>query len=125
MNKEIEKNGFKSKERLKLWQLPFGCSEINKFTIPNGNNIGKLISLSGKIVKTGTIKVAQRSKRFKCLGCKGYLDVVSDDSQFGLIFKPIACSHIIEGEGCASAKFTEELTENFLPVKSFSYYLFN
>lgn len=91
---------------MKIVDLPFSCDSIHFFTIPPLECAGQLISFAGTVVRSGNVKVAQKSSLFQCASCKSVFHSYYDDSAYGTIAKPSSCSNILEEKGiCGSTKF--------------------
>lgn len=79
--------------------------------LPKIEHQNRLLSVIGKITRTGTIKVRRRHKTFKCQRCKQPTAMVADDLQYGQISKPVSCSATIDGQRCLHCKFDEDEDE--------------
>lgn len=103
----------KAKQQLKIVSLPFGCDGIHFFTLPPLEATGQLISFAGTVVRSGNVKVAQKSSQFQCLSCKSITISYYDDSAYGTIAKPDCCSNLREEKGiCGSTRFVSLSNQN-------------
>lgn len=74
---------------------------------PRCKNVGKLICLSGTVIRTGSLKMMETFRMYECCICKKIQRVDSDESTFGSIKKPTPCQGD-HGKGkCNSLKFDQ------------------
>ena len=103
---------FPDRLRLKLNILPrFSGLPLTPWTfferIPTVNSLGRLISVRGTVVRTGSLKMQEFSKEWECTRCKSKQFTFVDDHQFGIIPKPVTCTGHVDGNPCKHLKFNE------------------
>ncbi|KAL5502111.1 hypothetical protein EMCRGX_G008834 [Ephydatia muelleri] len=81
--------------------LPF--EELTMNVVPRLEHVGRFVSFSGTVVRTGAVKVLECEREFICNKCRERLIVKADYEQFHTIHPPVCCST----EGCNSLKFTQ------------------
>lgn len=107
-NRLIQANSFPERLIAKDLILPrFNCVPITPWTyferIPTIHSLGKLISFRGTVIRTGGLKLQEYSKEWECSKCKTRQSTFVDDTQYGIIPKPISCI----GSDCKNMKFQE------------------
>lgn len=75
--------------------------------LPTSSSLGKLVSLRGTVIRTGSHKMQEFSKEWQCTRCKSRQTLLADDSQYGVIGKPTMCTGSVDGLVCKNVKFEE------------------
>ncbi|XP_071956636.1 DNA helicase MCM9-like [Antedon mediterranea] len=86
----------------RMTSLPV-CPELIRITLPKNCDVGKFVSVSGTVIRGGSIKLLEFEKDFMCSRCKTVFTVQADFEQFYRDCKPEGCPF---EEGCGSTKFT-------------------
>lgn len=81
---------YKPKSHARLSGL-FVCAEQERTSIPRSGDVGKLITLSGTVIRTGMYKMVEWEKFFQCLTCKETFSVTADRDQGYIVPKPSKC----------------------------------
>ncbi|PVU98203.1 hypothetical protein BB561_000061 [Smittium simulii] len=80
---------------------------IQRTTTPGSNDLGKMISLTGTVIRMGANKMMETRRTFQCNKCNGTFEVKADLEQFNLIPKPMICqasTEVCEGKYFASVE---------------------
>lgn len=91
----------------RLHHLPC-CTEFCKPTVSSirADDINRLISVSGTVVRTGQIKMLQARREFICVKCKHRFHVEADIEQRHSMTLPPECpSHGLAAKPCSGTKF--------------------
>lgn len=85
--------------------------------VPRSSLVGNLIVFTGKVVRTGMVKVLETQRTFECQKCGMRFPMNYDREQYNLVPKPFQCQFV----GCGGSKFKEvisnEIGEN--PCKDY------
>eukprot|EP01127_Copromyxa_protea_P016935 TRINITY_DN5123_c1_g1_i1.p1 TRINITY_DN5123_c1_g1~~TRINITY_DN5123_c1_g1_i1.p1 ORF type:complete len:1057 (-),score=254.83 TRINITY_DN5123_c1_g1_i1:27-2912(-) len=94
----------KSKFHARIFNLPVS-SEISKGTLPRACDIGRFVSVRGTVIRTGTVKMLESKRNYKCGMCQMEFEKEADLSSHDPFPPPTKCeSNIIPA--CGSRKFT-------------------
>ncbi|XP_064399703.1 DNA helicase MCM9-like isoform X2 [Halichondria panicea] len=80
----------------------FVCPELNRFTVPQSCDIGRLLSITATAVRTSAVKVLEKEREYVCSKCKQSFSIEADFEQFYTLPKPERCP----SDDCGSVKFT-------------------
>lgn len=80
-------------------------SEIALPKYPRCKDLGKLVCLSGTVIRTGLIKMMETFRVYECSNCKKIVRMDSDDLLFGSIPKPSSCQGNMGKSKCHSVKY--------------------
>lgn len=75
--------------------------------VPRSSLVGNLIAFSGKVVRTGIVKVLETQQTFECQKCGMRFSMNYDRQQYNLVPKPFQCKHV----GCGGTKFKQVISE--------------
>jgi DNA helicase MCM9 len=75
--------------------------------VPRASLVGKLISLTGKVVRTGMVKVLETQRTFECQKCGMRFPMNYDREQYNLVPKPFQC----RDSDCGGSKFKEVVSD--------------
>ncbi|KAJ2654794.1 DNA helicase mcm9 [Coemansia sp. RSA 1200] len=71
---------------------------------PGSADVGRLVSVSGTVVRTGVVKMMETRRRYRCARCAGEFDVHAEPEQYNHLARPTRC--LAPGaEPCASTAF--------------------
>lgn len=79
--------------------------------IPTASSLGRLLSVRGTVIRTGSLKMQEFSKEWECTRCKTKQVTFIDDHQYGNILKPVTCSGIVDEVACKNVKFNEVISD--------------
>ncbi|KAI1307213.1 protein phosphatase 2A regulatory subunit cdc55 [Mortierella claussenii] len=79
--------------------------EYRRATIPNSADIGKFLSISATVTRTGAVKMLENSKKYFCGTCKKEFEVLADVEQFNQVIQPTKCLAINNMRPCQGRKF--------------------
>ncbi|KAK9720086.1 DNA helicase mcm9 [Basidiobolus ranarum] len=94
----------KSNCHARVMSLPH-CPELVRTIIPGSEDIGRLLSISGTVIRTGITKMLESERQYECGKCKKVFSVQSDVEQYNTVPKPLKCLAPSEGVLCNSTKF--------------------
>ncbi|KAG0302474.1 DNA helicase mcm9 [Dissophora globulifera] len=93
----------KPKCTARLMGLP--AAEFQRMTIPNSSDIGKFLSITATVVRTGVVKMLENSKKFFCAVCKQTFEVQADVEQFNQVITPTRCLAKTNARPCQGNRF--------------------
>ncbi|KAJ2745960.1 protein phosphatase 2A regulatory subunit cdc55, partial [Coemansia sp. BCRC 34490] len=71
---------------------------------PGSAEVGRLVSVSGTVVRTGVVKMMETRRRYRCARCGGEFDVQAEAEQYNHLARPTRC--LARGaEPCTSTAF--------------------
>ena len=76
-------------------------------SVPRSADVGNLIVFSGKVIRTGMVKVLEIQRNFQCVKCGMSFPMTYDREQYNLVPKPFQCQFT----GCVGSKFKEIISE--------------
>ncbi|PIK48566.1 putative DNA helicase MCM9 [Apostichopus japonicus] len=85
----------------RLTGLP-ACPELIRTTMPRSIDVGKFLSLSGTVIRTGMVKMLEYEKEFICSRCRHIFSVQASFERFYSECRPQRCTN---PEGCGSTQF--------------------
>ncbi|KAJ2744568.1 DNA helicase mcm9 [Coemansia sp. BCRC 34301] len=89
--------------KVRLGHLPMHPS-MQRTKMPGSSDVGRLLSITGTVIRTGLVKMMETHKRFSCLKCRGTFTVRAELEQYNYIPKPTKC--LAPGEDfCNSTNF--------------------
>lgn len=59
--------------------------------MPNSQDTGRLLSISGTVIRFGLVKMMETSKQYRCGKCQGHFNVLADIEQYNHIPRPTRC----------------------------------
>lgn len=74
--------------------------------VPRSSLVGNLIVFTGKVVRTGMVKVLETQRTFECQKCGMRFPMMYDREQYNLVPKPFQCVF----DGCSGSKFKEVIS---------------
>ncbi|KAJ2718908.1 DNA helicase mcm9 [Coemansia sp. Benny D115] len=78
--------------------------ELMRTRVPGSADAGKLLGLTGTVIRAGAVKMMETHRRFACTKCRGQFDVAAEIEQHGHIARPVRC--LAPGaEPCTSTSF--------------------
>ncbi|KAJ2310676.1 DNA helicase mcm9 [Coemansia sp. RSA 2705] len=86
---------------------------LQRTRIPGSEDVGRLLSISGTVIRTGLVKMMETHRVFACTKCRGTFSVQAEIEQYNYIPKPTRC--LVPGpDFCSSTTFmpadsTEEM----------------
>jgi DNA helicase MCM9 len=87
----------------RLPQSPWTFFEL----IPTSSSLGRLVSVRGTVVRTGSVRMLERWKEWECSRCKHVNKSFADDTAYGTVPRPVVCSGSVDGLACKGTKFIE------------------
>ncbi|KAI9297119.1 MCM-domain-containing protein [Neoconidiobolus thromboides FSU 785] len=88
---------------IRLNNLP-NVNVYNKMGMPNNDDIGKLISVQGTILRTGETKIITNTAIAECTKCKGIFNLTSNLDKHSTIKPPVVCLND-EKPNCLNSRF--------------------
>ncbi|KAJ1944155.1 DNA helicase mcm9, partial [Kickxella alabastrina] len=78
--------------------------------VPGSEDVGRLVSMTGTVIRTGMVKMMETHRAFTCAKCRGCFNVAAEVEQYGYIPRPTRC--LAAGEDyCNSADFIPASSE--------------
>ncbi|KAJ1663151.1 DNA helicase mcm9 [Coemansia sp. RSA 1646] len=78
--------------------------------VPGSPDVGRLVCVSGTVVRTGLFKMMETRRRYRCTRCRGSFDVQAELEQYNYLARPTRC--MAAGlEPCQSTTF-DQLSED-------------
>nr|XP_045624120.1 DNA helicase MCM9-like [Procambarus clarkii] len=113
-----EKEGLTLKTNIhaRLTGLPT-CPELYRHAVPRTCDVGRLLCVSGTVVRTTAAKMLEYQKEFICAKCKHVFNVKADHDQYYHMNKPSQCPN---PEACYSNNFNP-LGESSHPMHTKDY----
>ncbi|KAI8873047.1 MCM-domain-containing protein [Ramicandelaber brevisporus] len=79
---------------------------IVRMGIPRSNAVGRLVAITGTVIRTGIVKMMETAKMWMCTKCKNTFPVKTDIEQYNSVAVPNTCRAFVPGEEpCNSTKF--------------------
>ncbi|KAJ2581487.1 DNA helicase mcm9 [Coemansia sp. RSA 1836] len=89
--------------KVRLHHLPMHPS-LQRTKMPGSADVGRLLTITGTVIRTGLVKMMETHKRYACLKCRGTFTVRAEPEQYNHIPKPTKC--VAAGEDfCSSTSF--------------------
>ncbi|KAJ1913754.1 DNA helicase mcm9 [Mycoemilia scoparia] len=77
--------------------------DCTRTTVPGSEDIGRLIALSGTVIRNGQVKMVEKRRKFRCTKCNTEFYVQAEVEQYNLVPKPTKC---VDGKDpCNSTSF--------------------
>ncbi|XP_068243598.1 DNA helicase MCM9-like [Palaemon carinicauda] len=109
-------HSFKRNVHARIKGLPT-CPELYRHAVPRTSDVGRLLCISGTVVRTTAAKMLEYQKEFVCAKCKYVFTVKADHDQFYQLDKPSRCPN---PNGCYSYNFhTLGSTSTLLHTKDY------
>ncbi|KAJ2871960.1 DNA helicase mcm9 [Coemansia aciculifera] len=64
---------------------------LQRTKMPGSGDVGRLLTISGTVIRTGMVKMMETQKRYACLKCRGTFVVRAELEQYNYIPKPVRC----------------------------------
>ncbi|KAJ1796544.1 DNA helicase mcm9, partial [Coemansia sp. RSA 2399] len=75
--------------------------------VPGAADVGRLVSVSGTVVRTGLVKLMETQRRYQCTRCRGSFVVHAELEQYNHLARPARC--LAQGaEPCQSTTFEHQ-----------------
>ncbi|KAJ3109661.1 DNA helicase mcm9 [Phlyctochytrium planicorne] len=87
-----------------------GGQDIGKLAtwgVPRSGDVGRLFRFKGTVIRTGSRKMIQTAKIFRCTKCNGRFSVAFDRSLYNAFPKPTRCKGFPDQSPCNGKKFVE------------------
>ncbi|KAJ2006530.1 DNA helicase mcm9 [Coemansia thaxteri] len=89
--------------QVRMRQLP-NHPALMRTKMPGSEDAGRLLSVSGTVIRTGVVKMMETHKTYACRSCRGTFTVRAEIEQYNYIPKPTRC--LAGGEEfCKSTEF--------------------
>ncbi|KAJ1933290.1 DNA helicase mcm9, partial [Linderina macrospora] len=95
--------------QVRVTHLPNHPSLV-RMKIPGSEDIGKLVSISGTVIRTGVVKMMETQRLYVCGKCRGSFMVPAEVEQYNYIPKPTRCM-VPSEEFCNSTSFFPATTD--------------
>ncbi|XP_076874002.1 DNA helicase MCM9 [Brachyhypopomus gauderio] len=79
------------------------CPELTRDHIPKARDVGRFLSVTGTVIRTGVAKVLEQQRDYMCAGCRHVFGVQADFERHYAFTPPSRCP---SEDGCGSVKFT-------------------
>ncbi|KAI9207376.1 MCM2/3/5 family-domain-containing protein [Polychytrium aggregatum] len=101
----------KPKTHARLNRVPM-VDEVCLPKLPRSKDVGRLVCISGTVIRTGMVKMLETLKLYECQKCGRRFTMKSDPEQYNVIPKPVRCGGLdaFNAAGipyCDSLKFRE------------------
>jgi DNA replicative helicase MCM subunit Mcm2 (Cdc46/Mcm family) len=73
---------------------------------------GKLMMVTGTVIRTSAPRMIETEAEFECIRCKKTFVMKADHAQYGIVPKPAVCDALIDGQSCNSVKFNKTFSSN-------------
>ncbi|XP_042214079.1 DNA helicase MCM9-like, partial [Homarus americanus] len=87
---EKEDLSMKTNIHARITGLPT-CPELYRHAVPRTSDVGRLLCVSGTVVRTTAAKMLEYQKDFMCIQCKHVFTVKADHDQYYVMNKPSRC----------------------------------
>ena len=77
----------KSNVHIRFSNLPV-CPELSRSTVPQSSDVGRLLAISGTVIRTTIVKMLECEREFMCSRCKCSFTMEADFEQYYAIPKP-------------------------------------
>lgn len=89
---------------------------VHRNTMPRANDVGKFLSLSATVIRTGLVKMLEVSKKYMCCKCQNTFYSQADRKQYNMVPKPVKCLANMSGSAreswnCSGNKFVPVVEE--------------
>ncbi|KAJ2298010.1 DNA helicase mcm9, partial [Coemansia sp. RSA 353] len=64
---------------------------LQRTRIPGSEDVGRLLSISGTVIRTGLVKMMETHRVYSCTKCRGVFSVNAEVEQYNYIPKPVRC----------------------------------
>ncbi|KAJ1958489.1 DNA helicase mcm9 [Linderina pennispora] len=95
--------------QVRITHLPNHPSLV-RMKIPGSEDIGKLVSISGTVIRTGVVKMMETQRLYVCGKCRGSFMMPAEVEQYNYIPKPTRCM-VPNEEFCNSTNFFPATTD--------------
>ncbi|KAJ2851113.1 DNA helicase mcm9 [Coemansia brasiliensis] len=78
---------------------------LHRTRVPGSDDVGRLLCISGTVIRTGLVKMMETHRTYACTKCRGTFSIGAEIEQYNYIPKPVRC--LAPGpEFCNSTSFT-------------------
>lgn len=109
IQRDTEEASLEAKERIRIrfCNLPLLPNEVAFDRIPTLASQGRLISVSGTVIRVGAPRMIERAGKWECSRCKCEYEVEADIQQYCMVPKPPICTATIDNQDCRTSKFNK------------------
>ncbi|KAJ2652368.1 DNA helicase mcm9 [Coemansia sp. RSA 1250] len=64
---------------------------LHRTRVPGSDDVGRLLCISGTVIRTGLVKMMETHRMYACTKCRGTFSVGAEIEQYNYIPKPVRC----------------------------------
>ncbi|KAJ2449202.1 DNA helicase mcm9 [Coemansia sp. RSA 2336] len=64
---------------------------LHRTRVPGSDDVGRLLCISGTVIRTGLVKMMETHRTYACTKCRGTFSVGAEIEQYNYIPKPVRC----------------------------------
>ncbi|CAG0886541.1 unnamed protein product [Darwinula stevensoni] len=92
----------KANIHIRLSDLPV-CPEVHRVNLPGASDVGRLLCITGTVIRTTGVKMLEYQREFICSKCKHIFGVKADYEKYYTMSRPMMC---LNPDGCSGTNFT-------------------